>query len=87
MTWWYKIKEYIVVSRYVHYGLIVGNMDSYSFMGDSVDSGWWYAPIFSFWERQYINLGYAPLSNHQWQLSGGYGAPYKHLLKRKEIDT
>jgi hypothetical protein len=31
-----ELKEAVIVNRYTHHGLIVGDFDSYSFMGDPV---------------------------------------------------
>lgn len=77
-----ELKEAIIVKRYTYHGLIVGDFDSYSFMGDPVGTNW-HERWLHFWERKYIALGYVPLSNHDWQLAGGYGAPYEHLLRQK----
>lgn len=74
-----ELKEAVIVNRYVYYGLITGDIHSYSYLGcKNSYEGW-----FNFWERKYIALGYIPLSNHDWQLAGGYGAPYEHLLRQK----
>ena len=81
-----ELKEAIIVNRYTYYGLIVGDIDSYSYMGEVVGASW-YNRWFNFWERKYIALGYIPLSNHDWQLAGGYGAPYEHLLRKTPYDN
>lgn len=81
-----ELKEAVIVNRYTYYGLITGDIDSYAYMGEAVGTKW-YEWWFNFWERKYVALGYIPLSNHDWQLAGGYGAPYEHLLRQKPYDN
>ena len=76
-----ELKEAVIVNRYTYYGLITG--DAASYPGGSIPFEWMYDALFNYWERKYIELGYVPLSNSDWQFAGGYGAHYEHLLRKK----
>lgn len=71
------LKEKFIIWGYVHYGLTIGDSVSYG-VYNSFDN-----KIFVWFENQYTKLGYRPLSWWEWQDAGGYGKPYKHLLKVK----
>lgn len=83
----HDIMEAIIINRYVKWGLITGDVDSYDFMGAGHWPGeWWKRRWFNYLERKYIALGYIPLSAHDWMVAGGYGAPYKHLLRKEPYE-
>jgi hypothetical protein len=73
--------EKFVVWRYIKSGLCMGDMHSYSYMGESVGPDW--DKIHAKWKARYIKLGYHPLTNEQWQLAGGYGEEYKTYIRIK----
>ena len=82
MNWLSNLKERVIVNRYIHYGLICGDVWSYIPHGGTGHAGY-FERMFEFWEKQYIKLGYKPLEYNDLQLAGGYGAPYEHLLRIK----
>lgn len=83
VQWLDDIYERFVVSRYVKFGLILGDTDSYSYMGEPVG----YDRLekkFLKWEREYQMYGYQAVPRETWMRAGGYGWPYKHLLRITE---
>lgn len=68
----------LVVVRYIHTGLAMGDDFSYGFMGEGYGPD--YEKRHRRWERRYNALGFKSIPDDVWQLAGGYGEPYEHLL-------
>lgn len=71
-----KLWERYVVWRYVEAGLAMGDYHGYLFCPDSVERK------YEKWKERYKALGYEPLLFQDWVEAGGYGVPYKHLLRQ-----
>lgn len=75
-----KLWERYVVWRYVEVGLSHGDYLSYSYMFNQENEG--LERRYNKWKKRYYELGYQPLLIQDWIYAGGYGVPYKHLLRQ-----
>lgn len=80
---WEKYKERFVVKGYQETGYMLGECISY--LVYDVDPRWWLFP-FSWFEKNYYDLGYALIEEDEWTLSGGYGKNIENLFRVKRTD-
>ncbi len=82
-----KLWERFVVWGYERTGLNMGDVASYGYMSQI---GFLYAgPDWEMrhrkWRSWYCDLGYKIIDDETWMLAGGYGKPYKHLLRVRDV--
>lgn len=83
IKFFHNLYERYIIWRYVRAGLMWGEADGYVLIAGECVGYESRERKFHYWEEKYKKLGYMPLSEWQWEESGGYGVPFEHLLKKK----
>lgn len=83
--WLFGHSEKTIVKQYYYWGCEYGDALSYWFMGKCVGFDK-LEKKFQYWSKQYMALGYEPISVDDFVSAGGYGNDMSHKLRQKKSE-